>query len=131
MEKAKAIVTGGKDQYGVWIENTDIYSAGETLEMLKANLVEAIELHKEAGGVVPDSLKGEYEIEYEFDVTGLLKYYSKYFNFAGIREITGVHQKQLWNYANGYSKPRKQIAERIIKGISDFAKELSQVQIYL
>lgn len=129
METVKAIITGGKDQFGVWVEGSDIYSAGDTLEDLKSNLKEAIELHQEAGGDLPDKMKGNYQIEYLFDVSGLLRYYSKFISFAGMHEITGVNQKQLWNYAHGYRKPRKEIAERIIQSINKFAQELSQVQI--
>ncbi|NDV56520.1 type II toxin-antitoxin system HicB family antitoxin [Bacteroides sp. 519] len=131
MDKVKAIITGGKDQFGVWIEGTDIFSAGDTIEELKNNLSEAIELHKDAGGIIPKVMEGKYEIEYTFDVSGFLRYYSKFINFASMRDITGINQKQLWNYAYGYRKPRKDISEKIIKSISNFAEELSQVQISL
>lgn len=131
MEKVKAIISGGKDQFGVWIEGTDIYSAGDTINELKSNLSEAIELHEEAGGIIPKEMKGKYNIEYIFDISGFLRYYSKFISFAGMRDITGINQKQLWNYAYGYRKPRKDISEKIINSISNFAKELSQVQISL
>lgn len=129
MEKVKAIITGGKEQYGIWIDGTDIYSAGDTLEEAKSNLKEAIELHIEAGGDIPSSMKDDYQIIYYFDISAYLKYYSKYINFASLSMITGINQKQLWNYAHGYRKPGKKTTEKIIEGMNIFIKELSQVQI--
>jgi hypothetical protein len=34
-----------------------------------------------------------------------------------MESLTGVNQKQLWQYANGYKNPRKETAERIKKGL--------------
>lgn len=131
MKKVKAIITGGKSQYGIWIDKSDIYSAGNTLEEAKANLNEAIKFHIESGGDILPAMKGNYEMDYYFDISGYLKFYSKYINFAGMSEITGIHQKQLWNYAHGYRKPSIKTTQKIIDKISTFLKEMSQAQISL
>ena len=115
----KAVITGGKDQFGAWLEDVPgVYGAGDTVEETK-------EVNEE----LPELLKGEYEIEFTFDVSGFLKYYSKFISFAGMKEITGVNQKQLWNYANGYRNPNKDTSEKILNSIHAFGKEFSQVQI--
>lgn len=131
MEKVKAIITGGKDQYGIWIEGANIFSAGDTIDELKENLKEAISLHIEAGGELPESMNMGYEIDYIFDASGALRYYSDLIPFSTLSRLTGINNKQLWNYANGYSKPKKSTAEKIIDAIHRLGKELYQVQISL
>ncbi|WP_085535759.1 type II toxin-antitoxin system HicB family antitoxin [Massilibacteroides vaginae] len=121
----KAIITGGKDQFGVWIENVPgVYGAGDTVEETKNSLLEAIKLLKEEG----DKLFSEpYEIEFTFDTSGFLKYYSKYISFAGMKEITGINQKQLWSYAAGYRNPSKETSKKIFNSIQEFSKEIGKV----
>lgn len=126
----KAVITGGKDQFGAWLEDIPgIYGAGETVEETKESLLESLRLYKEENKELPDMLKGEYEIEYTFDVSGFLKHYSKIISFAGMKEITGINQKQLWNYANGYRNPNKDTSEKILNSIHALGKEFSQAQI--
>lgn len=132
MEKKtlKAVITGGKDQFGAWLDAVPgIYGAGSTLEEVKENLMEGMRLYIQENEELPELLKGECEIEYTFDASGFLKYYSKYISFAGLKEITGVNQKQLWNYANGYRNPNKETSQKIFNSINAFGKNLSQVQI--
>ncbi len=129
MKKVKAIIVGGREQYGVWIEGAHIYSAGDTLEELKEQLQEAIALYLEAGGEVSDEMKGEYEIEYVFHTSGLLKYYSQYISFAGMKQLTGINQKQLWDYAYGYRNPKKSTTDKIVNALQAFGKELSQIRV--
>jgi predicted RNase H-like HicB family nuclease len=126
----KAVITGGKDFYGVCleVENGMIGGEGKTPDDAKRNLQEGIQAHI-ADGIIPESLQGEYDIEYVFDMSGYLKYCSQYISFAGMKEITGVAQKQLWDYANGYRHPKKETAKKIAAGISSFCKEISQVQL--
>lgn len=48
VKKLKAVITGGKDQYGIWLEGIPgIYGAGDTLEATKDNLAEAIKIYME------------------------------------------------------------------------------------
>lgn len=132
MEKKvlKAVITGGRDQFGAWLEDVPgVYGAGITVDETKASLLEGIQLYKEENVEIPECLQGEYEIEFTFDVSGFLKFYSKIISFAGMKEITGVNQKQLWNYANGYRNPNKDTSEKILNSIHAFGKEFSQVQI--
>jgi hypothetical protein len=131
MEKVKAIITGGRDMYGVWIEGAHIYSAGDTVEELKANLQEAIALYTEAGGKLPENMKGEYTIEYTFDISGVLRYYSEFIPFSALSRLSGVNNKQLWSYANGYRRPSLKTVEKIAGALHNFGKELYQVQISL
>lgn len=125
MDALKVIVSGGKDQYGAWVKDVEgIYGAGDTLEEVKGSIKEAISLFLEHNKDTPDVLKENPEIELIFDITGLVRYYSKFITLPAMEILTGVNQKQLWQYANGYKTPRKETTERIEKGLKQFARRL-------
>lgn len=84
---------------------------------------------KEDGREYPKVLDGEYEIVYKFDVRSLLEYYRGIFSFSALQTITGINQKQLAHYASGISKPRRQQAEKIAKGLHNLARELQVVTV--
>jgi len=58
----------------------------------------------------------EIDIVYKFDTESLLEYYSGILSLSGLEKITGIHQKQLWNYLHRKSKPRRAQVEKIEKG---------------
>lgn len=125
MDALRVIVSGGKDQYGAWAKDVEgIYGAGDTLDEVRANIKEAVALFLKYNENAPDVLKGDPEIEFIFDITGLIKYYSQFITLPAMERLTGVNQKQLWQYANGYKNPRKETAERIEKGLKHFAHRL-------
>jgi predicted RNase H-like HicB family nuclease len=134
MYTLKAVITGGRDSYGVWIEKIEgvnglITSAGNSVEEVKKNLAESIDLFFD-DSEIPECLMDGYEIDYTFDFSGYLKYISEYISFAALKKITGVAQKQLWNYANGYRTPKKETVEKILNNIKIFNNELSNAHIH-
>ncbi|MBR6375840.1 MAG: hypothetical protein IKR91_06375 [Alloprevotella sp.] len=50
-------------------------------------------------------------------------------SLSGLERITGIHQKQLWAYRHGRSKPRRQQAERIEQGVRKFGRELASLAV--
>lgn len=46
---------------------------------------------------------------------------------SGLEAITGINQKQLWHYASGRSKPRKETIEKVAINIHQFAEELTKI----
>ena len=130
MDTLKVIVSGGKDHFGAWAKDVEgIYGVGNTLDEVKDNVREAINLFLEYNENAPDALKGNPEIELIFDITGLVKYYSQFITLPAMEKLTGVNQKQLWHYANGYKSPRKETAERIEKGLKYFARKLEREEV--
>jgi predicted RNase H-like HicB family nuclease len=130
MDALKVIVSGGKDHYGAWAKDVKgIYGVGNTLDEVKYNVKDAIALYMECNENAPDVLKGNPEIELIFDITGLVKYYSQFITLPAMENLTGVNQKQLWQYANGYKSPRKETADKIEKGLKHFAQKLECEEI--
>lgn len=129
MEKKKLIINLGasKDSFGAFAENAEgIWAAGDTVQETKKDVLEAIRLIKEnmPEEQVPEILKGEYEIEWKFDTQSLLQYYNGIFSHAALSRLTGINQKQLWNYANGVAKPRENARRKIERALHSLGEEL-------
>lgn len=132
MEKIIIVIEKSKDHFGAYSENCDgIYAAGGSIDEVKADTFETIRLLKEnlPEERWPDPLKVEYEIEWKLDVPSFLEYYSHYMSLSGMEKMTGINQKQLSNYLNHRSKPRKRQTERIKNGIHRFAEELLSITL--
>lgn len=132
MKKIVIVIEKSKDFFDGYAENCDgIYGAGDSIQAVKDNIAEAIRLLKEncPADKWPDKLKGEYQLEYKLDVQSFLEYYSSFLSLSGMEKITGVNQKQLSNYLNNRSKPRRLQAERICKGLHLFAQELLSITL--
>ena len=97
----------------------------------RENIQEAIRLTKEYNSPdqIPDILKGEYEIVYKYDTQSLLQYYSGILTNAALERLTGINQKQLWNYANGLSKPREAQVRKIENALHQLGRELISVSL--
>ena len=132
MEKILMIIEKSKDFYDAYSENCDgIYAAGNTLDEVKNDVEKAIELIKKnlPEEKWPKQIKGECEIEWKFDVPSFLEYFKDYISLSGLEKITGINQKQLSNYLNHRSKPRKKQVERISQGLRKFASELLSITL--
>lgn len=130
----KAIIEKAENNYSAYFEGLDgVISVGDTLEEIRVNLSEAlnvyIEAAKEMGCEIPEFLKGEYEIQFSMDVQSLLEYYEGVFTKAGLERLTGINQKQLWHYAKGISRPRRAQAKRIENALHKLGAELSSISL--
>lgn len=125
-------ICASADHFGAYSANCDgIYAAGDTIDEVKADVNEAIRLIKAnlPEDRWPEPLKEDFEIEWHYDTQSLLLHYGTLMSLSGLERITGVHQKQLWAYMHGRSKPRRQQADRIEQGIRNFGQELSNLAL--
>lgn len=132
MEKIVMIIEKSKDFFDAYSDNCDgIYAAGEDVDAVKADTMEAIRLIKKELPEErwPEQIKGDFEIEWRFDVPSFLEYYGKYLSLAGMERLTGINQKQLSNYLNRRAVPRRKQADRIVSGMHKFAKELLSISL--
>lgn len=132
MEKLVIVISASSDSFGAYSENCDgIFGAGDTLEQCRKDVETSIEQIKRTQPYEswPEIIKGAYEIEWCYDVVSLLNYCNRFFTLAGLERITGIHQKQLWSYMHGQTKPRAAQKERIRTSLLSFAKELSSFSL--
>lgn len=132
MGKIIMMIERSKDYFDAYSDNCDgIYAAGSSIDDVKADAEKAIRLLKEnlPESQWPDEIRDDYEIEWKFEVTSFLEYYSSFMSLAGMEKMTGINQKQLSNYLNHRAVPRKKQAERIREGIHKFAHELLSITL--
>lgn len=48
---------------------------------------------------------------------------------AALERLSGIHQKQLWNYMHGRSKPRKNQVQKIEKALHTLGLELMSIAL--
>jgi predicted RNase H-like HicB family nuclease len=129
MEKLIVKVGASSDHFGAFAENCpDIYGAGNTVQEAKENVLDGLNLFIEQNrNNLPDILKGNYEIEYKFDIPSFLSYYSKIFTKPALERITGINQKQLFHYESGHRNPSEKTVKKIEDSIHKFTEELRQI----
>lgn len=125
-------ISASKDSFGAYAVNCEgIYAAGDSVKDVKQDVMDAIEIYKE---ITPESdwaepIKDGWPIEWQYDVQSLLMYYQGIFTNAALERLTGINQKQLWNYANGVSKPRKHAKEKIETALHNLGHELLELSL--
>lgn len=132
MEKIKIILEKSANLYSAYAENVEgIYGAGDTPSEAMKSVLEAINLLKEHNSPenIPAILRGNYELEYQFDTSSLLNYYKGIFTNSALERITGINQKQLQHYASGLKKPREVQVQKIERGLHKLAEELLAVKL--
>lgn len=125
-------ICASSDSFGAYSENCDgIYAAGNTIEECKRDVLTVIELIKSELPVErwPEPIRGEYTIVWKYDTQSLLLYFGGIMSLSGLEQITGIHQKQLWSYMHGRSKPRAQQKQRIETSLHRFGQELATMAL--
>ena len=126
------IIEKSKDFFDAYSDNCDgIYAAGDSVQAVKEDAMRAIEGIKRnlPEDRWPKQIKGEFEIEWKFDVPSFLEYYGNYLSLAGLQRMTGINQKQLSNYLHHRAVPRQKQADRIINGLHNFAREILSITL--
>jgi predicted RNase H-like HicB family nuclease len=132
MATIKIIIEKSSDYYNAYVENCDgVYGAGDTVEEAKTNAFKGLELLKETRpeNEWPEKLKGDYDIEYEFDAQSFLTYYAGVFSKPALEKLTGINQKQLHHYATGLRKPREAQRKKIETALHKLGSELMAVRL--
>ena len=126
------IIEKSKDFFDAYSDNCDgIYAAGDSVQAVKEDAMRAIEGIKRnlPEDRWPKQIKGDFEIEWKFDVPSFLEYYGDYLSLAGLQRMTGINQKQLSNYLHHRAVPRQKQADRIINGLHSFAREILSITL--
>lgn len=134
MKKIEAIIERAKDgTFSVFCATEMFNGMGSTAEAAKLDMRRQMDFFKKTaladGFPYPGFLNDDFDIVYKFDTESLLEYYSGILSLSGLEKITGIHQKQLWNYLHGKSKPRKAQIEKIEKGLHSLGSELISISL--
>jgi predicted RNase H-like HicB family nuclease len=111
-----------KKGYSATFEEGDltVCTMGDTMEELKINLIEALELGLEIEGIRQEQFAFSYDLESFFD-------FYRVINAKALSERIGMNQSLLAQYIRGKKKPSPAQVNRILKGVQQIGKELTEV----
>lgn len=131
MKAIYVIVERSNDLFCAYADSVDkIYGCGETVQDVKQSIFECIEIVKSFDDKnIPAGLKGEYEIVWKFNISGLLAYYEGIFSRAGIASVTGLSEAQVGDFTLGVKKPRGRQAKMIERNLHRLGSDLLAIEL--
>ena len=124
--KIEMIIERTKTGYSVYAEKYPVYTVGNTLEELKTNMLEALNLYFEKQKKVVT----ERDLRITLDLPQFFEFY-KVINAKALSERIGINQSLLAQYIKGIKKPSSTQTRRILKGVQEVGKELASIQFIL
>jgi transcriptional regulator with XRE-family HTH domain len=126
MKKPKITVRVIKEEIGYSaIANVGeklIASQGDTFDELKEMVLDVVNLSFEE-----EAMRYSFdEIAFEFDLASFFNFY-KVINAKALAERIGMNQSLLAQYINGVKRPSSTQTKRILQGVHQIGKELSEV----
>lgn len=133
MRTVAVIVEEAGNNLSAYIEDAPVITVGNNIREIEENMKDAVELYlescKEMDITPVEVLQGEFTLKFKIDAATFINYYSSIFTKAALSRITGINERQLWHYAAGVHKPRKQQLEKIQKGINALTEELAAINL--
>jgi hypothetical protein len=108
------------------VGNNNIFTDGESFNQLKENIIEVVNLTFEDENYTY-SIE---EIKFIFDMKSFFDFY-KVINAKALSERIGMNQSLLAQYIKGIKKPSPVQMKRILTGVQQIGKELSEVRFLL
>jgi transcriptional regulator with XRE-family HTH domain len=130
MKKPKLKGTILKENIGfsahVVIKNNFIGTEADTFDLLVTNLLEAINLTFEELGYVYQLI----ELKFTYDLESFFEFY-KVINAKALSERIGMNQSLLAQYIKGIKKPSETQIRRILTGVQQIGRELTEINFIL
>ena len=108
------------------VDNNYIATESESFNELKTMILEALNLAFEEKEIVYtiNDMKFEYDLESFFD-------FYKVINAKALSERIGMNQSLLAQYIKGIKKPSPDQTKRILEGVQQIGRELSEVKFLI
>ena len=124
--KIEVIIEKTKTGYSAYTDKYPLYTVGVTLEELKINVLEALNLHFEQ----QSRTISEKDLKITLDLHQFFQYY-KVINVEALSERIGINQQILSQYINGSKKPTLTQTQRILKAVQQVGRELAAIRFIL
>lgn len=124
--KINMIVERTKTGYSAFAEKYPVYTVGSSLEELKANILESLNLYFEKQGKIIT----EKDLQINLDLPQFFDFY-KVINAKALSERIGMNQSLLAQYIKGNKKPSPTQTQRILKGVQQIGNELAAIHFLL
>lgn len=124
MKPIEFIVERTDTGYSAYATDHHVYTVGASLPALKANMVEALNLHfAESGRLVTED-----DLKVTLDLAQFFAFY-KVINAKALGARIGMSQSLLSQYISGVKKPSAKQTSRILEGVRAVGRELAALEI--
>lgn len=123
-EKIKIVVEKTDTGFSAFAEDFPVYTTGKTMSELIDNAREAANLYFEEN----DQTVSEENICFEIDFQQFFQHY-KILNARHLADRIGINQTLLSQYVHGRKKPSHAQTKKILEGIRQIGKELSELSL--
>lgn len=123
-KKISAKVEKTKTGFSAFTIDYPVFTTGKTISELSRNLVEGLNLYLEDDGLHVE----ERNINLEIDLKQFFQHY-RVINAKFLADRIGMNPTLLSQYVKGRKKPSSQQTEKILKGIHQIGKELSDLSL--
>jgi transcriptional regulator with XRE-family HTH domain len=130
MKKRKIIIKVLKEDKGysatAYVKNNFLATESDTFDELKTRILEALNLAFEEQGLTytMEDVRLEYDLESFFD-------FYRVINAKALSERIGMNQSLLAQYIKGIKKPSPAQTRRILTGVQQIGRELSEVRFLI
>lgn len=101
---------------------------GKLKKEFEAAFIFHVEGSLKDGDDLPEYVKsGNYTLDYELQVSAILKELDGIISRKAISRVTEINEKQLGHYLQGKKKARPETRQRLIKGLEKINKEILSV----
>ncbi len=122
--KIVAVVEKTNTGFSAFAVDYPAFTTGKTISELSRNIVEALNLYFE-----DDEIQlTQKNINFEIDLKQFFQHY-RVINSKFLAERIGMNPALLSQYVQGRKKPSAQQTERILNGINEIGRELSELSL--
>ena len=125
MKRVKVIVEKTSTGYSAYAEKYAVYTTGKDVKELVENIIQAMNFHFKESGEKVTVLKKNLELA--FSIPSLFQLYP--INIRHFAQRIGMNYTLLSQYVQGRKKPSDKQAEKIVEGLQEVGKELSEVDL--
>ena len=124
--KIVAVVEKTNTGFSAFAVDYPAFTIGKTISELSRNIVEALNLYFEDDEIHITSRN----INFEIDLKQFFQHY-RVINSKFLAERIGMNPALLSQYVQGRKKPSAQQTERILNGINEIGRELSELSLVM
>ena len=125
MRKFKVIVEKTSTGYSAYADKYPVYTTGRDVKELESNIIEAMNFSlKELGEDISVARKN---LEFSFSIPSLFQLYP--INLKHFAQRIGMNYTLLSQYVQGRKKPSEKQTEKIVEGLQEVGRELSEVDL--
>lgn len=127
MKKIVFVVEKTNTGYSAYADNFErfpVSTTGDNVSELRKNILDAVNLYFDE---VDQKHVKDDDIQINFDLPQFFEFY-KVINAKGLAERIGLSRSLLSQYITGVKKPSPKQAQKILEGVRQLGKELSQIE---